>query len=214
MFDKPSSLLLDVDRSIWTNKGKNVHIGRAKAEVKTPGAGIDLTKPKAHASLGKVSGELTVANASGKLGPVDGKVTLGTVNAHAVAEAKVEGKGSKTAASLKVGAGAEAMAVNARVGFEASITPKTVGDAVGGAYNDYVDPVVDSLAGRDMPEIPPVHDSYDHGIVVGAHAESGFGVSAKVGFEAEASKSGAKVGFKAKAGVGKVLGGGFTLGVK
>lgn len=206
--------LPNVDKSLWLNADKSAHIGRIKIEYKAPEGSLDTEKAKAGASA-KLSGEVTVADASVKLGPLTGKATLGTVNAHLGGEAKGEYKGLKTSASLSGSGGAEAMAINGRVDAEVSITPKTVGDAVGGAYNTYVDPVVDTLAGRDMPEIPAVPDSWDHGVVLSGHVEGGYGAAAKIGFTAEIGNGkGVKIGGRIKGGIGPVGGLGGTVGVK
>ncbi len=67
------------------------------------------------------------------LGQIDGKVTVGTINAHGKIEAKADIKGlTGTSASLKASAGAEAMAIDGHAGFEVSLTPKTIGDTLGG----------------------------------------------------------------------------------
>ena len=73
-------------------------------------------------------------------------------------------KGKSSGMSAVAGAGAEAMVVDGRVGGNISVTPKTVGDALGSVYNQVIDPVVDFVAGRDVPGIPEVPEAFDHGI--------------------------------------------------
>ena len=209
-----------LDVSICSTPDKSVNIGHVKAEYSAPDAGLDTEKSKAHASVG-VSGEINIGDAKteiglGSLGQIDGKVTVGTINAHGKIEAKAEIKGlTDTSASLKASAGAEAMAIDGHAGFEVSLTPKTVGDTLGGLYNSYVDPVVDYVAGRDIPEIPEVPDSFDHGLVIGGHVDGGYGASLKgsAGIEIGDGR-GVKVSGSFKAGLGPVVGAGVTFGAK
>lgn len=209
-----------LDVSICSTQDKSVNIGHVKAEYSAPDADLNTEKAKAHASVG-LSGEINIADAKteiglGSLGQIDGKVTAGTINAHGKIEAKAEIKGlTDTSASLKASAGAEAMAIDGHAGFEVSITPKTVGDTLGGLYNSYVDPVVDYVAGRDVPEIPEVPDNFDHGIVIGGHIDGGYGASLKGSAGIEIGDgNGVKVSGSFKAGLGPVVGAGVTFGAK
>ncbi|MEW8626762.1 MAG: hypothetical protein AB2551_13485 [Candidatus Thiodiazotropha sp.] len=209
-----------LDVSICSTPDKSINIGHVKAEYSAPDAALDTEKSKAHASVG-LSGEINIGDAKteiglGSLGQIDGKVTVGTINAHGKIEAKAEIKGlTDTSASLKASAGAEAMAIDGHAGFEVSLTPKTVGDTLGGFYNSYVDPVVDYVAGRDIPEIPEVPDSFDHGLVIGGHVDGGYGASLKgsAGIEIGDGR-GVKVSGSFKAGLGPVVGAGVTFGAK
>ncbi len=210
----------NADISIYSNQDKSVNVGRVKADYTAPNAGIETEKLKASASVG-VSGEITVADAQTKLGigadlaSVTGKTTVGTINGHLTGEAKGEFNGLKSNLTLSGSAGAEAMAIDARIGGEISITPKTVGDTLGGLYNSYVDPVVDYMAGRDVAGIPAVPDSFDHGVAIAGHVEGGYGASAKIGGAAELGNGkGAKIGGNFKVGLGPVFGAGLTFGVK
>lgn len=209
------------DKSVYSNEDKSVNVGRAKGDYTAPNTDLDTEKSKASASVG-LSGELTLADAKGDvaigdLAQVDGKVTVGTVNAHATLEAKGEFKGLKSSATLKGSIGAEAMAVDAKVAAELSITPKTVGDTLGGLYNSYVDPVVDYVAGTDVPGIPEVPDSWDHGVVVGGYVEGGYGVAGKAhaGLELGNGKGlRGSAGLKGNIAPGVVVGAGATFGLK
>jgi hypothetical protein len=209
-----------IDKGLYSNQDKSVNLGHVKAKYTAPDADLDLEKAKAHASIG-LSGEINIGDAKtefgiGNLGQVDGKITVGTINAHANIEAKAEIKGlTNTSASLKASAGAEAMAIDVHAGFKSSITPKSVGDTLSEFYNSYIDPVVDYVAGQDIPEIPEIPDYLDHGIVIGGHVEGGYGASLKGSAGAEIGNGkGAKISGSFKAGLGPVIGAGFTFGVK
>jgi hypothetical protein len=93
-------------------------------------------------------------------------------------------------------------------------SPTTV-EKLSGIYNNYVDPVVDYLAGRDVAEIPPVPDYLDHGIAIGGHVVVGEGVSGKFGGSVEIGNGQLfKMSTHRKFGVGQVFGNGITFGVK
>ena len=143
----------------------------------------------------------------GDLANVDLRATAGTVNAHAKLEVSAQAKGKSSGMSAVAGAGAEAMVVDGRVGGNISVTPKTVGDALGSVYNQVIDPVVDFVAGRDVPGIPEVPEAFDHGITASGYIEGGFGASAKLnGNISLGNGDGFKVGAGGKLGLGLVGG--------
>jgi hypothetical protein len=210
------------DGSLYANSDKSIQIGHGRLEYTPPNATVDSEKLKASASVG-LEAELTAFDGKisipvGEIGSLDARYRLGTLNGHAKAEAKAEYKGldfKKSGASLNASVGGEALKWDARYSFDASITPKSVGDTLSGIYNNYVDPVVDYLAGRDVAEIPPVPDYLDHGIVIGGHVVVGEGVSGKFGGSVEIGNGQLfKMSARRKFGVGQVFGNGITFGVK
>jgi hypothetical protein len=210
------------DGSLYENQERGIQIGHGMFEYTPPNAKVDYEKSKANASVG-VAAELTAFEGKldipvGQIGSVDARFRVGTVNAHAKAEAKAEYNGfdiKKSDASLNASVGAEAMKWDVRYSANASITPKSVGDTLSGIYNDYVDPVVDYVAGKDVEEIPPLPEYLDHGIVLGGHVTVGEGVSGKIGGSVDIGNG--KV-FNAKGyvkgGIGGVFGAGATIGLK
>jgi hypothetical protein len=210
------------DESLYANQSKSVQAGHAKFEYTVPNADFSSEKLKGNTS-GGVSGELTALEISpelkiGEIGKFEPSWKVGTVNAHAKFETKAQLDVlnlSNSELSAKGSVGAEAMAWNARYSVDVSITPKTVGDTLSGFYNDMIDPVVDYIAGQDVPEIPPTPDYLDHGIVFGGHAASGLGISGKVGGGLEIGDGKLfKGSFHVKGGIGAVIGFGATLGLK
>lgn len=99
-----------------------------------------------------------------------------------------------------------------RYSADAGITPKSVGDTLSGIYNGYIDPVVDYVAGRDVPEIPPIPESWDHGIVLGGHVTVGEGISGKIGGGIEIGNG--KLSGRIKEGIGGVFGVSGSVGLK
>jgi len=192
-------------------------LGSASFEASAPGVSVDREAGKAKASLGSIAVDVTALQAQSniELGPVaiDGTVTVGTINAQA--EAGIKGSLAERSVTAKAAVGAEAMAIEATVKGEISITGKTIADTLGGVYNQVVDPVVDYIAGEDMPDIPEAPASWDHGITLGGHVTGGWGASAKTSAGASFSPTnGAKIGVSGKLGWGPTVGLGITLGAK
>jgi hypothetical protein len=213
---------IDCDVSIYANESKSFHLGRFQFQYTKPNFDASSEKMKAGGGAGLSTG-ITLAHANpelkiGEMGKVDARFRVGVANAGAKAEGKVQVdllNPKNTGVSIKGDLGAEALLGDARYSMDFKITPKTVGDTLAGIYNDYVDPVVDYVAGSDVPEIPSVPEEYDHGIAVSGHATTGFGGAAKIAGELEIGNGkGVKFGAKAKLGIGPVLGAGFTVGVK
>lgn len=208
--------------SLYTNQDKSVQIGHGRFEYTPPNHVVDTEKLKASASVG-VDVELTAFDGKlsmpvGEIGSVGARYRVGTVNGHAKAELKAEFNGfdlKKSGASLNASLGGEAMKWDARYSANASITPKSVGDTMSGIYNDYVDPVVDYVAGRDVSEIPPVPDYLGHGIILNGHVTVGEGMSGKIGGNIEIGNGKIfNMSARIKGGLGVVLGAGGTIGLK
>jgi hypothetical protein len=210
------------DKSLYVNDKENVHLGHVNVKYTKPNYNDSSEKMKVGGSAG-LSGELTLFDGNpelsiGKIGEVDARFRLGTVNANANIEGQIKWdllKPKELGASLKGSLGAETLMGDTRYNMDISITPKSVGDTLGGIYNKYIDPIVDYVSNQDVPGIPEIPDEYDHGISASGHFSTGFGASAKLGGELEVGNGkGFKVGVKGKAGLGPVAGAGFTLGVK
>ncbi len=190
-------------------------VGRAKAEYTAPHRDFDTETLKGKAGFG-IAADLTLMEVVqdveiGELATIDGRITGGTVNGHVTAEGEINIKGFATEGSVKASAGAEVMEFDARAGIELSITPKSVFDA----YNEYVDPVVDWVAGNDVPGLPELSDDFDHGLVIGGHVEGGIGASAKAGGGVVVGDGkGFRVSGNVKVGLGLVGGAGATFGFK
>ena len=202
-------------KSVYQNEAKSVTLLSAEAAYTAPHAGVNTENLKASAGFG-VNADATALNlettVGGDLANVDLRATAGTVNAHAKLEVSAQAKGKSSGMSAVAGAGAEAMVVDGRVGGNISVTPKTVGDALGSVYNQVIDPVVDFVAGRDVPGIP---EAFDHGITASGYIEGGFGASAKLnGNISLGNGDGFKVGAGGKLGLGLVGGAGASVGVK
>ncbi|MCG7985113.1 MAG: hypothetical protein JAY90_20480 [Candidatus Thiodiazotropha lotti] len=210
------------DESLYENKNIGIQVGHGRFEYTPPNAKVDSEKLKASASVGIVT-ELTdfegqIDMPVGQIGSIDARFKVGTINAHAKAEAKAEYNGfnfKNSGASLNASVGAEAMKWDVRYSTNANITPKSIGDTLSDIYNDYVDPVVDYVARRDVAEIPPLPSYLDHGIVLGGHITVGEGVSGKIGGSIDIGDG--KI-FNAKGrikgGVGGVFGVGASIGLK
>jgi hypothetical protein len=211
------------DKSLYSNEGKSIRVGHLDFDYKAPINELDTEKLKLSASLGSVSGEITALdlNPSFELGDIakaDARYRIGTINAHANGEVKFQIDGlnlNKSGFSAKASTGAEAMVWDAKYSIDLNITPKSIGDALGGVYNNYVDPFVDALSGEDIPEIPLVPDYLDHGVVFSGHASIGSGISGKLGGEFNMGNGKpTKMGYHVKGGIGAVFGHGFSLGFK
>ncbi|ODB99689.1 hypothetical protein A3197_12275 [Candidatus Thiodiazotropha endoloripes] len=213
---------IDCDVSVYTNESKSFHLGRFQFQYTKPGFDGSSEKMKAGGGAGLSTG-INIAHANpdlkiGELGRIDARFRVGVANVDANIEGKLQIDSlnpKMSGASIKGGLGAEALLGDARYAMAFKITPKTIGDTLAGIYNNYVDPVVDSIAGYDVPEMPCVPEEYDHGVSVSGHVTTGFGGAAKIGGELEIGDGkGFKLGAKAKLGVGPVLGAGLTVGVK
>ena len=94
-----------------------------------------------------------------------------------------------------------------------TITPKSVGDQFVELYNDHVDPIIDKITGKNVPDLPEVPEFLDHGIILGGHLEGGVGASLKgsIGLDV---KNGFKLVYSLKGGAPLVGGHGGTIGLK
>lgn len=210
----------DFEETIYSYKDDNisVDVGRARWDFKPPADTGFNSETVSRKLSGGFTADLTGAEVQGKFGPyageisTNGKVTALTANAHATYEAGFHLKGpTKPGANANVSAGAEAMAINGRVGAELNITPKSLAEY----YNNNIDPIVDYVAGKDVPELPELSDNWDHGVTLSGHVEGGYGAALKGGVSGELGNGrGAKVGANWKIGLGPVVGGGFTFGLK
>lgn len=219
---KPASTATppDFEEAIYSYKddSTSVDVGRARWDFKPPTDTGFNSETVSRKLSGGFTADLTGAEMQGKFGPYDGevstngKVTALTANAHAIYETGFHLKGpTKPGANAYVSAGAEAMAINGRVGGELNITPKSVAEY----YNNNIDPIVDYIAGNDVPELPELSDNWDHGVTLSGHVEGGYGAALKGGFSGEVGNGrGAKVGANWKVGLGPVIGGGFSFGLK
>ncbi len=190
-------------------------IGRAVFEYTAPHASRELKSLSGKAGMG-IAADATLMEVVqtveiGHIAKIDARTTGATVNAHATAGASGQLKGLASEFDIKLSTGAEAMLIDARAGIELSITPKSIVDA----YNDYIDPIVDWAASTDVPGLPDLPDTFDHGLVLGGHVEGGIGAAAKAGVGAELGNGrGTRVKANFKVGLWKVFGMGAFFGVK
>ena len=194
-----------------------VTVGAVSFEAVPPSLKVDTEAGMAEASLGRIAVDVTAINAQldAKWEPASGRVQgiVGTVNAHA--EAGFNAHLGDRIAEGKIAAGAESMAAEATLEAEVSITGKTVADTLGSAYNAVVDPVVDVIAGYDVPGVPAAPESWDHGINLGGHATLGWGASIKGSAGGGYSPgNGGKFGVSGKIGLGPTVGAGVTIGLQ
>ncbi len=195
----------------------SITLGSASIEASPPGKSVNPETGMTNFTLISIAVDATAFQAQHNidLGPaaISGNVTVGTVNAQL--EFSAAGSIAKRSAAAKAALGAEAMAREATVTGEVSITGKTIADTVSGVYNQFVDPVVDYIAGEDVPGLPAAPASWDHGITLGGHITAGWGASAKASIGASFSPAnGAKIGVSIKHGLGPTVGYGVTLGIK
>lgn len=190
-------------------------VGRAVLEYTAPHKGGDLNSLSYKAGAGLAADatlmEVEQTTEIGGIATIDARVTGATVNGHATAKANGQFKGLASELDIKLSTGAETMLIDARAGLELSITPKSIFDA----YNDYIDPIVDWAASTDVPGLPDLPDTFDHGLVVGGHVEGGIGAAAKLGGGIEASNGrGIRAKGNIKFGLGLAGGFGAFLGIK
>ena len=187
-------------------------------KVAGPTKGKETDKIGGYASLGSTEFDVTVARVSVAGSPLPGldikaEGKFKTVNAEAELGGRAEFDGWKPKFEAQAKLGAETMALDGRA--EATINiPIT--PAVNGAvdfYNSYVDPAVEFVAGRDVPNLPELTGDYD--IALSGHVVGGFGVSAKGHFGAEFGKgTDNKFGGGYKLGAGPVFGFGVSMQLK
>ena len=208
----------DPDYVAYTSTEGGVELGRLNADLTKPHFNFNAEKGKLSAGLGGVDVEATGAQLTreeniGELVCAKGQLTVGTVNSNLKMEGKAEIKGLKSEVSLKARGGAEAIVVEGRLEGTVTITPKSVGDQFVELYNDHVDPIIDKITGKNVPDLPEVPEFLDHGIILGGHLEGGVGASLKgsIGLDV---KNGFKLEYSLKGGAPLVGGHGGTIGLK
>ena len=210
----------DPDFVAYTSPDGNLELGTLNADILIPGYNANPEKGKVTIG-GGFDSEATIAKTTLKeqnIGELaNGRLigTVGTVNANTKAEFKLQTKGVDKEVSALISGGAESMLVNGRIEYEMDLTLKTVGDVFVDAYNEHIDPLVNNVAGRDMPELPPVPEAFDHGFVFSGHLEAGIGAAAKskLGFSA-GNGNGMQIHKEWKVGAPIAFGQASTFGVK
>lgn len=216
------------DQSFYSNADKSsfdVQLGREKYSYNPPTTVNDRTKADASVESTFAQMKTTPYKIAGETAQVESKFTVATVGANASWDAtkdmqRIDRVLTKMSpeGGFKLAMGAEAIAVEARAEGQLNITPKAVGDSIANAYNKYIDPVVDSIAGRDIPDIPLVPENWDRGVVINAHREVGLGGALKgsvaLNHKNDDGDGVGKTGASAKVGLGPVIGAGATIGFK
>ena len=198
----------------------NAEVASFDLKAKAPAASIDTEKSKASASAGKLDLDVTALRATVDFGVTElADVSLvgnvKTVNANATLAGSVELNGSNSQLDAKASAGAEAMALDGKASIDVSLTPKAFADTITGVYNDHIDPLIDKVAGYDIPDLPEAPDSWDKGVALSGYVEGGFGASAKGHFGLEAGRGTKnKISGGGKLGAGPVFGFGGSVGLK
>lgn len=198
----------------------NAEVASFDLKANAPAASIETEKSKAGASAGKLDLDVTALRATvdfgvTELADVSLEGNVKAVNANAALAGSAEFNGKKSKLDVKVSAGAEAMALDGKASIDVSLTPKAFADTVTGAYNEHIDPLVDKVAGYDVPDLPEAPDSWDKGVALSGYVEGGFGASAKGHFGLEVGKGTKnKVSGGGRLGAGLVIGAGGSLGFK
>lgn len=167
----------------FQSKDGNFQVGELTLNASSPQLHTPVSTGRSGITLGGIAVSATALEGQMQqsTGPasINAKVTVGSLEAQASAEFSKDAKNDDVDISVSVGA--EAIAFETTVGIDLTLSSAPINNLWRNVYKHTIDPAVDFIVGKDVPEVPSPLATLNGSLLVSGKLSSGWGSALNVG---------------------------------
>ncbi|MBX2825494.1 MAG: hypothetical protein KTR33_12245 [Gammaproteobacteria bacterium] len=196
-----------------------IQFGAGSIKAGERGFFADPDSSTQHASLSRIAVELSAVTGVTelKLPGADSMASASLARLRIAEHASYSVSHHTNSYSVEAEAGAEAALFDSTVALGLHINPKAVADSAIRLYNRHLDPIVDRVAGTDIPEVPELPEAWNRTLSLSAELNAGWGLAINAYARGHLAKhsGGLELGGRiSPIGLGMIVGAGIGIRIK